>query len=62
MRSQRESGRPASSHVALDTRYGKVKAFHTTWTKAPVTDWAESPEEAKHVALALAGGSTVRPA
>ena len=50
-------------HVALDTRYGKVKSFHTTWTKAsPITYWADSPEEAQRVALAIAGGSTMRSA
>src|SRR5262249_33497543 len=32
-------------HVALDTRQGKTKAFHTTWTEAsPITHCAASPK------------------
>jgi exopolysaccharide biosynthesis predicted pyruvyltransferase EpsI len=41
-------------HVALDNSYGKVKAFHATWTElGTMTHWAESPEDALQQAVAL---------
>jgi exopolysaccharide biosynthesis predicted pyruvyltransferase EpsI len=43
-------------HVVLDNSYGKLQAFHNTWTvKSPITHWANSPREALQRARALAG-------
>jgi exopolysaccharide biosynthesis predicted pyruvyltransferase EpsI len=42
-------------HVAMDNSYGKLRAFHATWTEGgTLTHWAESPEDALRQALLLA--------
>jgi pyruvyl transferase EpsO len=46
-------------HVLLDTRFGKLKAFHETWTQGcALTHWADSPEEALAKARSMASGRT----
>jgi pyruvyl transferase EpsO len=44
-------------HVLLDNSYGKLRAFHETWTfTSPITHWAQTRPEAVELAHALAGG------
>ncbi len=39
-------------HVLLNDRYGKLRAFHDTWTKSSrLASWAGSPEEARALAI-----------
>ena len=40
-------------HVLWNDRYGKVRSFYQTWTtRSSLTFWADSPEEARALALA----------
>jgi len=42
-------------NVALDNSYGKMRAFHATWTtQSAITHWADSPEIALKKAVDLA--------
>jgi pyruvyl transferase EpsO len=42
-------------HVLLDTRFGKLRAFHETWSlNCGLTHWASSPQEALAIAGVLA--------
>jgi exopolysaccharide biosynthesis predicted pyruvyltransferase EpsI len=46
-------------HVLLGDRYGKVRAFHETWTsESGLATWANSPEEALAEARNLLGRAT----
>ncbi len=44
-------------HVLLNDRYGKMRSFYQTWTKrSPLALWADSPEEARALALSTVLG------